>query len=198
MSCDACDGLELVRRPYNGRGIMNSVGQFRISRKFRQRCNKWTAPTLRWTAAAREGRRCLRACHTQAVCEDPVQNGRAAGEQHQIKCCQVCADARSAVTFADCCPLHLPSRAQRISQPHTHHMRSQRGCFRPVCRRSGGAPADAAAHRHGRPRWLSGHFHWLQVRFGARQRLPSPCPARLSHTADPRCQRAHPHDRLLA
>ena len=25
MSCDVCDGLELVRRPYNGRGIMNSV-----------------------------------------------------------------------------------------------------------------------------------------------------------------------------
>ena len=172
--------------------------QFLHHRIFLQRCNKWTVPTPEWTAVAREGRHCPRACHTQPVREDPVKNGRAADEQHQIKCCQVCADARSAVTFADCCPVHLPSRAQRISQPHTHHMRSQPGRFRPGCRRPDGAAADEAAHRHDRLRWLSGHFHWLQVRFRARKCLPPPCPAHLSHASDIHCQRAHPRGRQLA
>ena len=85
-------------------------------RKLCSGCNKWTAPTERWTAVAREGRRCPRACHTQAVCEDPVENGRAAGEQHQISCCQVCVDARSAVTCAACCSLHLSSPIVCVSR----------------------------------------------------------------------------------
>jgi hypothetical protein len=34
MSCDVCDGLELVRRPYNGRGITKRV----VRRPFRGRC----------------------------------------------------------------------------------------------------------------------------------------------------------------
>ena len=123
-------------------------------RKLCSGCNKWTAPTERWTAVAREGRRCPRACHTQAVCEDPVENGRAAGEQHQISCCQVCVDTRSAVTCAACCSLHLSSRAQCTSQPRTHHVRSQCRRFRPGCRRPDRAEADEATHRRGRPRWL--------------------------------------------
>ena len=127
---------------------------FCIRRKLCSGCNKWTAPTERWTAVAREGRRCPRACHTQAVCEDPVENGRAAGEQHQISCCQVCVDARSAVTCAACCSLHLSSRAQCTSQPRTHHVRSQCRRFRPGCRRPDRAEADEATHRRGRPRWL--------------------------------------------
>lgn len=172
--------------------------QFLNHRIFLQRCNKWREPTSGWTAVAREGRRCPRACHTQPVREDPVENGRGAGEQHQIKSCQVCADARSTVTFAACCALHLPSRAQRISQPHTHHMSSQPGRFRPGCRRPDGAAADEAAHRHDQLRWLLGHFHWLQVRCRARKRLPPPCPAHLIHASDSHCQRAHPHGRQLA
>ena len=171
---------------------------FRISRIFFQRCNKWPEPTLRWTAVAREGRRCRRACHTQPVREDPVKIGHSAGEQHQVKCCQVCADARSAVTFADCCSLHLPSRARCIFQPRTHHVGSQHGRSRLGCRRPDGAAADEATHRHDRPRWLSGHFHWLQVKFRAQQPLPPPCPAHLSHVSKPYTKRAHPHDRLLA
>ena len=100
---------------------------FRISRIFFQRCNKWPEPTLRWTAIAREGRRCRRAWHTQPVREDPVKIGHSTGAQHQVKCYQVCADARSAVTFADCCSLHLSSRARCIFQPRTHHVGSQHG-----------------------------------------------------------------------
>ena len=32
MSCDVCDGLEFVRRTYNGRGIMNSAVRARFGR----------------------------------------------------------------------------------------------------------------------------------------------------------------------
>ena len=77
-------------------------------------------------------------------------------------------------------------------------MRSQPGRFRPGCRRPDGAVADEASHRHDRLRWLSGHFHWLQVRFRARKCLPPPCPAHLSHASDIHCQRAHPRGRQLA
>ena len=83
--------------------------------------------------------------HAQYVREDLVQNGRAAGEQLQIKCCQVCADARSAVTFIDCSSLHLSRRAQCIIQPRTHPVHSDHGRSRPGCRQTDGAAADEAA-----------------------------------------------------
>jgi hypothetical protein len=91
------------------------------------RCLEAGAQTPGWTAVAREGRRCPRECHTQPVREDLVENGCAADEQHQIKCCQVCADARSAVTFADCCPLHIAEPSPtHLPAPHAPYALSAR------------------------------------------------------------------------
>ena len=85
----------------------------------------------------------------------------------------------------------MSCRAQCITQPRTHHLCSQHGRSRPVCRRPDRAAADEAAHHRSRPRWLSGHFHWLQVRIRARQPSLPPCPACLTRRNEPCDRQAH-------
>ena len=92
----------------------------------------------------------------------------------------------------------MSGRAQCITQPRTHHLCSQHGRSRPVCRRPDRAAADEAAHHRSRPRWLSGHFHWLQVRIRARQPSLPPYPACLTRRNEPCDRQAQPYDHLLA
>jgi hypothetical protein len=60
---------------------------------------------------------------TRSPCEKTrsKSNGRAADEQHQIKCCQVCADARSAVHVAFADAAHCTCRAEPNASPSPTH-----------------------------------------------------------------------------